>query len=826
MSVPSFGTPLGAPQQALPPVTVPSLNSPVPASAPAPTAPATFAIAHIGQARQALADMLVSYGRLLSSNDNANSRAQLRTELAGLLVDKDPELLECIIQLAGKRRKASAPRILELFDGLTSVAQRYHAAGVPGDDLAWVDLRSLCERLLSPYQHRVEEIISHLKLDGPLMTVMPQWFLDIAASLKSSSASGRVHGMIAQSPAYMLDGPGFSQAVDALDELIVAGESRDSERLTAHICSSLNAYAREDRIKAVAGLSVLIENSMDQAGKAVIQVENALMEGCARETSEAVLRPYATYLLDRMVILFNRGYFDRAARHAETLLLLERSYRKAAGEDAMNPVREACGELSKTAWAKGLADYLIAGGEKEQAAAKILAAIDRNLATAIIGCIAREDSLVRAQAYARHLRTLCPSSAKLFVAVMTSQNDPVMLSRMLSIAPHIGGDDEILEVLYPILTHPNFELRAAALQFILDHDNERTAAFISARMRDPRSAQQHEMWMSILMKLRHPAAANVVIGELQAELDAPMQDDRRMMTLIEACNAHDDPRVAALMLRAVRTGLNESRRLTSVQRENGKALKLTAMKVLIRYGKDPRVYEEFSRLSKDPDPEIARMAQYCQSAAAAPPPPPAPVAQAASSFASGPSGTQRVPVSMGTRTGRTGAQQKARKSFDPISHLAPSANADLLFQPGATINTNAGKSRRPPEEIQGGVMFSGKQSPLNPAQLPDDLFTGMKPLLEGELQDLGLGLTARITCAKNGVMVIKSSLGNGALYIQNKVVVAAFFSGMTEIQALAAIGKLKQAKFAYFAKSFTYAACMSVEVSNIETAIREYLDMR
>ena len=206
---------------------------------------------------------------------------------------------------------------------------------------------------------------------------------------------------------------------------------------------------------------------------------------------------------------------------------------------------------------------------------------------------------------------------------------------------------------------------------------------------------------------------------------------------------------------------------------------------------------------------------------------------------------------------RQDAPQKPRKGFEA---LEPQSNVDAMFQPGKVISgkhtklpgdgevqrTRTPQQPPPPQRQQtpsprntaafsnlqnltqsgSGVIFSGKQVALDPSELPEDLFTGLKPLLEGELQDLGLGMTARITCAKNGVMVIRSSLGKGAIYIQNKVVVATFFSGMSDIQALAAIGKLKQAHFAYYAKSFMYAATMSVEVSNIETAIREYLDMR
>jgi hypothetical protein len=258
------------------------------------------------------------------------------------------------------------------------------------------------------------------------------------------------------------------------------------------------------------------------------------------------------------------------------------------------------------------------------------------------------------------------------------------------------------------------------------------------------------------------------------------------------------------------------RRVTQVQRDNGKALRLAAMKAMIRYIKDPRVHETFERLRGDTDPDIARMASYClntpQDTALRIPEVPATKPRP------GATGVARAnaPQPGGTVPGMP-RNEKPRRGFE---ELESSAGADV-FRPGTTIS---GKYAKPLE--QGQVMFSGGHQALDPSALPDDLFAGLKPLLEGELQELGLGMTARITCAKNGVMKIKSSLGNGIIYIQNKIVVGAFFSGMTDIQALAAMSKLKQAQFAYFAKSFSYAATMSVEVSNIETAIREYLDMR
>ncbi len=243
----------------------------------------------------------------------------------------------------------------------------------------------------------------------------------------------------------------------------------------------------------------------------------------------------------------------------------------------------------------------------------------------------------------------------------------------------------------------------------------------------------------------------------------------------------------------------------------------------MRYAKDPRVYEIFDRLRNENDPDVVRMATYCMT----------PQQDQASAQSALITNAGRHPTLAGSSQSAQPAAQaeqpaKPRRGFEELEQNS----VDAIFQPGAAISSK----QKPPNATQrvmtgppphgGQVQFSGKQTLLDPSQLPDDLFVGQKPLLEGELQDLGLGLTARITGAKNGVMTIKCSLGNGAIYIQNKVVVAAFFSGMSDIQALAAIGKLKQAKFAYFAKSFSYAASMSVEISNIETAIREYLDMR
>ncbi len=833
MSVTSFGSPASGPAPgARGTSSVPKLLSPAKGTR-------LYAIARIGQARQALADMLVCYSRLLQSNDDVNSRLQLRTELAGLLIDKDPELLDCVLDIAGKKRKASGPRVLELFDGLAAIAARYETAGIPDSDPAWTDLRAMSERLLATYRKRVEEILPQLKLEGLALKLVPDWLVEADRALKGSTAAERLPGMLSQSPSYMLDPTGFSQAVDALDELSVAGMETEAEALNAHICSSLKAYSKEDRIKAVAGLSLLIENSMDQSAKTVVQLEEALLDGCARETSESVLRPFLIYLLERTVALYNRSYYPRAERHADTIGVLDRSFRRAVGEDAANPVREACAELSKTPWVHGLPGHLLDGGEKELAAAKILSVIDRNLSTTLIACIGREDNLARAQVYAKHLKQLCPGSAKTFVALMTSQNDPAMLARMLSIAPHVGGDDEILEIVYPLLIHQNFDLRATALQYILDRDNERTSAFIASRLRDPRCASQRELWLGILTKLRHPSAVQVVISELQTEIDSPLPDDRRTMTLIEACNAHDDARIAHVLVRLLRAGmaLNETRRLTAIQKDNSKTLRLAAMKVLMRYNRDPRVYETFDRMRKDADQDIARMAAYCLNPApepAAKPAPPSVYASGVRPVAPPPltqtqTGLQPLPQSPLTQTGATEQLPKPRRGFEELEQ--PGA-VDAIFQPGTAIsgkhkrqtNTQVGLPPLPPND--GRVQFTGKQTPLDPAQLPEDLFAGMKPLLEGELQDLGLGMTARITCAKNGVLVVHSSLGKGAIYIQNKVVVAAFFSGMSDIQALAAIGKLKQANFAYYAKSFSYAASMSVEVSNIETAIREYLDMR
>ena len=818
-----------------------------------------FAIARIGLARQALADMLVCYARLLQSNDDPASRLQLRAELASLLVDKDPNLLETILDLAGKRRKASGPRVLELFEGFCAMATRFEAAGLPDNDEAWKQLRGMADRLMNSYRGRVDEILPHVKLEGSALRFVPQWLRDADASLKAATAADRFNGMLAQSPVYYLVDPGFKHMNDALDELSVARMDDQAEALASHICKTLNTSSKDDRIKAVAGISMLIESSMDQNCKTVQQLELALMHACAGETSETVLKAFLDYLLQRTVTLYNRGYFDRAVKHAQTIGQLEKSFRKAMGEESMNPVREACSELSKGVWAKNLPDSLLLGGERESAAAAILSAIDRNLSTTLIAAIGREDKIAYAQIYAGYMKRLCPGSARALFTIMSSQNDQATLSRMLAIAPDVATDEEILDMIFPLLVHNNFELRGAAMQLALDRDNEHTANFIAARLHDPRCSAQRDIWMGVLTKLRHPAAAQVVIAELQAEIDSPTQDDRRLMGLIEASCAYEDARFGSVLLRLLRsgTGLNELRRVTAVARENAKSLKLAAMRAITRYIKDPRVYECLDRMRREPEQDIARMATFCLSA-----PQDLTPKQTNVRITAGIAGPL-PPAARATQNPapRQDAQQKPRKGFEA---LEPQSNVDAMFQPGKVITGKHTKppgdgevqrtrtSQQPPQQppppqrqqtppprntaafsnLQNlpqhgpGVIFSGKHVAVDPSELPEDLFSGLKPLLEGELQDLGLGMTARITCAKNGVMVIRSSLGKGAIYIQNKVVVATFFSGMSDIQALAAIGKLKQAHFAYYAKSFMYAATMSVEVSNIETAIREYLDMR
>jgi hypothetical protein len=786
-----------------------------------------YAIAKIGQARQALADLLMSYARLVQATDDSGSRQQLRAELSSLLLDKDPELLSCILEIAGKQRSASAPRVLDLYLHLKAVAERYQAAQVPDDDPAWADLRTLAETLLAPYQARAEEIIGKIPLSGALDKVLPDWLTKASAALSAPAAAERVHGMLALSPAHLLDSETFRTTIDVLDELVVAGMEGEAETLATHVSVALKSVNKDDRIKAVRALAVVIENLMDQSARVVAQLETALLATCARETSEAVLVPVVQYLLARACSLYNRGYFQRATVHADTIDLLERSYRKALGDEAVNPVREACAELARSAWAQALPEALAAGGEREAAAARMLAAIDKNLATTLIACIGREENLPRAQVYAKHLKILCPGSAKPLFTLLNSQNDPVALARMLAVAPMMGADEEVMNLIFPLLVHSNFELRGSALQFILDRDNERTAMFIGMRLRDPRCAPQRDLWMSILTRLRHPAVAQVLLSELQSELDAPAPDDRRLLALVESCNGYDDPRLGAALLRFLRpgAGVGDTRRITVTQRENGRAVKLAAMKGLIRYQKDPRVYELLERMRREPDPDIARMAAYCLSA-------PADLQLDQAQRTGMSQGAPRTDSSFPTGSVGMGVPVRGmpgQPARPPVARgfeaLESAAQADALFKPGQTIS---GKHTRLPDAppTDDGVLSSGKQTPLDPSQLPEDLFAGAKPLLEGELQDLGLGMTARITCAKNGVMLIKSSLGKGAIYIQNKTVIAAFFSGMTEIQALAAIGKLKAAQFAYYAKSFRYEASMNIEVSNIETAIREYLDMR
>lgn len=829
-----------------------------PSTALSPVVEKDFAIARIGQARQALADMLMSYTRMLQSNDDPTTRIQLRAELAGLLVDKDPELLDTIIDLAGKRRKSGGPRVLELFNGFCALATRLESSAVPQDDEAWKQLCEMADKLLATYKGRLEEILPHVRTDGVAQHFIPAWIREAEASLKCSAAADRVPGMQAQSPAHYLSGDGFKDCNDALDELCVAGMDEAAEQLASHVCKSLSTSAKDDRSRAVAGIALLIESGMDQNSRHIMQLEDALIEGCGGETSEAVLKTFMNYFLERIVSLYNRGYYARAIRHATTIDRLEKGYRHAMGEEAMNPVREMCSELAKSAWAKNLPESLLMGGEREEAAGKILSAIDRNLSTTLIAAIGREDKIQYARVYASYLKKYCPGSARALFTIMSSQNDPATLSRMLTIAPEVGSDEEILEMIFPLLVHSNFELRGAAMQLVLDRDNEATANFIAQRLHDPRTASQRDIWMGVLSKLRHLAASQVVMNELQAELDAPMQDDRRLMALIEASNAHEDARFGTLLLKMLRpiAGLNETRRVTAVARENAKALKLAGMRAVARYLKDPRVFECLERLRREPDQDIARMAAYCLSAPADLLPkktnvrvsaPPAPGMPAAPGMPLPPGATPP-----GTPNMRVETAIRSRRGFEELEMQQETGNADAIFKPGNVIS---GKQTKLPESNRmlrpvtpipnipapapasapapgnplqppSGIVFSGKQTPVDPSELPEDIFTGLKPLLEGELSDLGLGMTARITCAKNGVLVVHSSLGKGALFIQNKVVVAAFFSGMSDIQALAAIGRLKQAKFAYYAKSFSYAATMSVEVSNIETAIREYLDMR
>jgi hypothetical protein len=104
---------------------------------------------------------------------------------------------------------------------------------------------------------------------------------------------------------------------------------------------------------------------------------------------------------------------------------------------------------------------------------------------------------------------------------------------------------------------------------------------------------------------------------------------------------------------------------------------------------------------------------------------------------------------------------------------------------------------------------------------------GIKPVIEGLLQDLGLARTLIMLRRRDGVMKIELQGGaTGLIFIKDRKIVSAGFGDKLDLEALALLDGLEAARFAYYVNMSAMQATLSLDPAELPKTLADARDQR
>ena len=757
-----------------------------------------------------------SFVRIAQRVEDPVAREQLRAEITEQLLQKDPGMLGNLLLTATQHLKdpgnepyramvALPGRDGELLNAILQLAKPLAEKGLLESSGSAEALRALIARVAAPYQSRAEDIMMTVQFEPAVAALLPDWLLQAYASLRGGSAAERLAGILTQSPNALLDEQMFAQIVDVLDELSVAGMGAEAERLMVHVSGALRAVTKAARATAVQRLSFLLARSMEQASPAVKILENALLEACTHETCDEVMQLLLAHLSKRCVHHYQLGNFDRALEHLRWITSLEESSRVALKDEGANLARGAREELAKSDFGKRLAQDLFGGDQKAQIALQMAQTLGKDVWMPLVARLGTETDPQAAGALAACVPAFGKEAVQQFFTMLErEQNGPATL-RLLALAPALGDAAQVSSLLPALLRHNDKQVRNHVLGLIRQGGDEGAVKVVVEVLHQETDAERRSVLVTTLSQLQHSSALAALLAELETARNAAPLDEEYTLTLLEALNTTGKQEIIPGVMRFVMP-----RGRTMILTADGpppipKAVTMATIKTLARFFKNPTVAETLERLRKEKDPDISRLALVSLRGIVAaeakpvpppmpPPPPAAPAAPAAAAPAAAPAPPRRKP----------------HRAFEALEEQIR-VETVLRGGTGASTPVAATNVAAPPAAAAAEAKPWAK---------------GGKPVAEGLLQDLGLVNTLMMLGTHDGVLKIDGPAGEGLIFVKNHLIADIFYAGRSDIEALAAIDSLKNARFAFYAGVPPPHSAVNLEVASVQNVIKSFRENR
>ena len=773
----------------------------------------TPGLSNHAMAQSAVGELVSAFNATVQHVQDHEAKRQLRAEITEQLLEKDETMLGNILSTVAQRLRhadsdqernliALPSRDGKLLNQALQIARSLIAQGTDETDPTWLGLCQLIEQIVAPYSSRAEEILPSIKFDPAITKLLPDWLNRASTAMESASANDRLDGILAQSPCALLDERMFPSIVDVLDELSVAALNLEAERLTAHVAGALKAVTKGERMQAVQRLSSLLERSMEQCSHAVIILENALLEACTHETCDEVMKMLLNHLSERCIHHYKLGNFKRSVEHLEWIVSLEESSRSALREEGANIARQEREKLGTTEFASSLVNDLLMPNIKGETAVRMVRVFGKNSWSTIIERIRIDQDVDAAAALTRQLESFGNEAKQLFFFTMTKDIDSASATRMLEMTPSFGNDSIVSKHLSPLLLHPDSGIRGKVINYMKGQDSASAVATLRALLQDEKDVGRRMMIIAALGQFRNPSANGILLEELEAASAGPHPDDQVLAALLDVLSAIDDPNIIPAVSKLIchRGGRTLMMSSSEGAKLFSKSVTLAAMKALARYYQHPDAIEALERARKDNDSEISRVALVCLRGIVAAEKQQAELSTVHETIVIPPPEKKESPTSI---------RSKSRRGFEVLEN---EAQIQSLFQPGTFIGSTA-----PDDEA-----VTVASSPIN--ENPDPIVLGIKPNLQGLLQDLGLIITLRMVGSKDGLLIFDAPAGLARIYIRDRKILGVLYAQKTDFEALVLIDEIKKASFTYYIMPVTSTSSLDLDIDKVKDALRQFRD--
>jgi hypothetical protein len=754
----------------------------------------------------AVSEMAGTFQSTMDQIQDVQARKQLQVEMTGQLIEHDDAMLASMLTVGVEHLRennsedmlalAAVPRRdSELLNSILRLARQVLMKGIDNEDQIFVGLRDFIKQLAEPYRKRAEDILNQLEFDESTSFLLPDWLIRATASLKSGSAEERLDGILVQSPNALLDERMFPQILDVLDEFSVARLEAQAEALTTHVAGAVKAPTKKMRIKAVERLSKLLERSMEQTSKAVKIIEDALLDACLHETCDEVMVLLVDYLARRCEHHYKLENYERSLEHLEWITGLEQASRSALRDDAANLARTEREKLAKTAFAQTLPNDMLAADVKGKVSARMVQLLGKELWMRILELIRTVADVETARVLTTYLAGFGKDAHQLFFSSFEHAETKQISLRLLELAPAVSTHPALWKPAYNLMRHADATVRERAVEAVLKLDSEASFKAIFETMRQDPDLAHRSGLLAAVARSADPKAFQMLMDELHSALNSKDLDEPRVALTLEALSGFENDDLVAPVTAMI---YPKGRTLVGGEsRTYSKFITMAAIKALAKVYKNPMAIEALERARTQKDPEISRLALATVRGLLA--------AKHAQDELSGPPPTSPSASSLSPIAGKSGTNTAVRRRG--FEELQGEAEVSSLFQRGAGIG-----GARP----SGSTSGLTRATPREPEPMPD-----VKPILEGQLEDMGLANTIRMIGGRDGTLIIGTPT-EARVTVRARKIIHCVLGELRGIEALAKIYEIQKAPFAYFTSLPAPPANCEVDIKEIEIAIREF----